>query len=148
MNFIKAIEIKIKSQNETPNDYVLVLDNHSAHHSLAVRGYTSQIGLKLLFSAPTASEFNPIESKSSLFKMLIKYSFYIVLWHHFKQAWRKVLWNPMFKVTEQNAAQFISLCLLSISHYGQNLAKGPIKLLKRYAGVSTLNARGSHQDRA
>jgi hypothetical protein len=67
LNFLKAVEAKIKGLKEAPNDYVLVLDNHSAHHAHKVRDYASMLGLKLLFSPPTASEFNCIESKSFIF---------------------------------------------------------------------------------
>jgi hypothetical protein len=70
MNFLKLVEAKIKHRvcditglKEAPSEYVLVLDNHSAHHAHKVRDYASMMGLKLLFSPPTASEFNCIESK-------------------------------------------------------------------------------------
>jgi transposase len=63
LNFLKAVKAKIDLEGKPAKDYVIVLDNHSAHRSWAVHDYAVSVGFKLLFSPPTASEFNPIEGK-------------------------------------------------------------------------------------
>ena len=40
---------------------LLVLDNHTAHHSLAFRKFTEKHGLQLLYLPPGGSVLNPIE---------------------------------------------------------------------------------------
>jgi hypothetical protein len=77
LNFLKAVEAKIKGLNEAPSEYVVVLDNHSAHHAISVRAYASMIGLKLLYLPPTESQFNPIESKQLILNHQKDYQLFI-----------------------------------------------------------------------
>ena len=70
---------------------VKILDNHSAHKSLTAKNYALKLGIKLLFLPPTASELNPIER----------------MWSNFKNAWRRMLYNPRFSITDKNAKQYV-----------------------------------------
>jgi hypothetical protein len=64
LSFLKQITGFIESIKDTPTDYVLVLDNHSAHKSHLVRDFALAKGFKLLFTPPTMSELNSIEHVS------------------------------------------------------------------------------------
>ena len=49
-------------------DSVIVMDNHSSHHSILVRDYLHGLNCKILYLPPATSYFNPIETYWSLMK--------------------------------------------------------------------------------
>lgn len=58
----------ICSDLESPINTYIVLDNHAAHKSKKAEKFASNLGVKLFFLPPTASELNPIERMWSYFK--------------------------------------------------------------------------------
>lgn len=67
LKFLEKVAPDIEKKN-----CVMIMDNHTAHHSRAVRDKAFRMGLTLEFMPPTASELNPIER----------------MWGYFKRVWR------------------------------------------------------------
>ena len=109
--FLTHIKPHIKA-----NNCVMVLDNHGAHTSDKAVNFADKMGIKLEPLPATASELNPIER----------------MWSYFKKKWRQKLYNPHFQITSRNSIDHIRQTLAEIEHLDKNLAKGPMKHMKKW----------------
>ena len=73
----------------------MVLDNHPAHRSHKVKNLAHELGFRLHFLPPMASELNPVER----------------MWAYFKQEWRKRLYNPSKPIPDEETNDVIYSCL-------------------------------------
>ena len=100
VSFIKYLLTQFDPDALQEKKLVLVLDNHRAHHSNAVRDLTEGKNIEILFLPPYSCRLNSIET----------------VWAQVKQKWAKLVLTKMGKLTVEEGKEELKEICFKIQH--------------------------------